>query len=125
LTEPNIATVRLDPEVLSELDRRVQAGEFKTRSDGIKSAINFYLKFKSEEERGYVHLTVPVGLGEWAEEMLVDHGRYSSLQSLLESALNMGLKAMELELSEVEELRRKRSENQLNRKLMREGLKED
>ena len=125
MTEPNIATVRLDPEVLSELDRRVQAGEFKTRSDGIKSAINFYLKFKSEEERGYSHLTVPVGLGEWAEEILVDHGRYSSLQSLLESALNMGLKAMELELSEVEELRRKRSENQLNRKLMREGLKED
>ena len=125
MTEPNIATVRLDPEVISELDRRVQAGEFKTRSDGIKSAINFYLNFKGEEERGYVHLKVPVGLSEWAEEILVDHGRYSSLQSLLESALNMGLKAMEMELSEVEEMRRKRSEDQLNRKLMRERLKED
>lgn len=125
MTEPNIATVRLDPEVISELDRRVQAGEFKTRSDGIKSAINFYLAYREDEERGYFHFKVPTGLVEWAEEMLADHGRYSTIQSLLESALNMGLKAMERELTEIEELRRKRSEEQLNRRIMRERLKEE
>ena len=124
MTEPNITTVRLDPDILSEIDRRVQTGEFKTRSDGIKTAIGFYLKLKEDEERGLFLLKVPSGLVEWAEELLTDHARYSSLQSLLESALNMGLKEMERDLGEVENLRLKRSEDRLNRKVLREKLKE-